>query len=68
MSIKNNYNTLLVMPPNPYTLITSKYNITDNYAAQGKQLSIPMKKFEKFCSQVKGTDRDSFNKNLILKV
>ena len=64
----NNYNTLLVMPPNPYTLITSKYNITDNYAAQGKQLSIPMKKFEKFCSQVKGTDRDSFNKNLILKV
>jgi|TARA_B100001079_G_C16397651_1_gene509817 4-hydroxy 2-oxovalerate aldolase len=63
----NNHNTLLVMPPNPYTLITSKYNITDNYAAQGKQLSVPMNKFEKFCSRVKGIDRDTFNKKLILK-
>ena len=61
------YNTLLTMPPNPYTLITSKYGITDNYAAQAQQLDIPMKKFDKFASNVRGIDRDSFNKKLILK-
>ena len=61
------YNTLLTMPPNPYTLITSKYGITDNYAAQAQQLDIPMAKFDKFASNVKGMDRDSFNNKLILK-
>ena len=54
------------MPPNPYTLITSKYGITDIYAAQGKQLNIPMDKFDKLCSDVKGINRDTFNKKLIL--
>jgi len=63
----NKYNTLLTMPPNPYTLITSKYGITDNYAAQAKELNIPMIKFNKFCSNVKGVDRDTFDKKLILK-
>ena len=63
----NKYNALLTMPPNPYTLITSKYGITDNYAAQGKQLNIPMDKFDKLCSDVKGINRDTFNKKLILK-
>ncbi len=61
------YNTFLTMPPNPYTLITSKYGITDNYAAQAQKLDIPMKKFDKFALNVKGIDRDSFNKKLILK-
>jgi hypothetical protein len=55
------------MPPNPYTLITSKYGITDNYAAQAKQLMMPMDKFDKFASNVKGLNRDSFNKKLLLK-
>ena len=63
----NKHNTLLTMPPNPYTLITSKYGITDNYAAKGKQLNIPMDKFDKLCSDVKGINRDTFNKKLILK-
>ncbi len=63
----NKHNSLLTMPPNSYTLITSKYGITDNYAAQGKQLNISMKVFDKLCSKIKGTDRDTFNKKLILK-
>jgi hypothetical protein len=63
----NKYNAILTMPPNPYTLITSKYGITDNYAAQAKQLMMPMDKFDKFASNVKGLNRDSFNKKLLLK-
>ena len=64
----NKYNILLNMPPNAYTLITSKYGITDNYAAQAKELKISMDKFDKFCSSVKGTNRDTYNKELILKI
>ena len=63
----NKYNAILTMPPNPYTLITSKYGITDNYAAQAKQLMLPMDKFDRFASNVKGIKRDSFNKKLLLK-
>tara|TARA_B100001123_G_C15114417_1_gene948768 strand:- start:108 stop:1049 length:942 start_codon:yes stop_codon:yes gene_type:complete len=63
----NKYNEVLTMPPNSYTLITSKYGVTDNYAAQGKKLNIPMDKFDKFCSKIKGISRDTFDKKLILK-
>ena len=63
----NNNNTLLTISPNPYTLITSKYSITDNYAAQAKQLKMSMDKFDKFASKVKGINRDSFNKKLLLR-
>ena len=63
----NKYNAILTMPPNPYTLITSKYGITDNYAAQAKQLMLPMDTFDRFASNVKGINRDSFDKKLLLR-
>jgi 4-hydroxy 2-oxovalerate aldolase len=44
------YDRLLTMPQNIYTLITSSYKISDNYASEGKRLNVPILKFINICS------------------
>ena len=55
------YNNLLTMPQNIYTLITSQYGISDNYATKAKKLNMKIKIFSKLCSKIKGKDKDNFD-------
>ena len=52
------YNDLLTMPQNIYTLITSQYAISDNYASQAKKINMPINLFSNLCKKVKGKDKD----------
>lgn len=63
--IKNN-NELLTMPQNIYTLITSKYAISDNYATEAKKRNMKIETFSLLCKKVKGKDKDNFNKKLFI--
>ena len=56
------YNDILTMPQNIYTLITSKYGISDNYATEAKRINMKLNEFSELCSKVKGKDKDNFNK------
>lgn len=56
------YNDLLTMPQNIFTLITSQYGISDNYATQAKKINMKIDEFSKLCRKVKGLDKDNFNK------
>ena len=60
-SLVKEYNELLTMPQNIYTLITAQYAISDNYALHAKKINLNVKSFSKICSQVKGKDKDNFN-------
>ena len=60
------YDTLLTLHYNPYCLITSKYSITDNYADQAMKYQLSVIEFDKFCSSLKGIDKNNIN-NLLLK-
>jgi 4-hydroxy 2-oxovalerate aldolase len=67
------YDKLLTMPQNIYTLITSSYKISDNYAFQGKKLHIPTLKFINICSKIKARYKDNytnkfFNKKISSKI
>ena len=42
------YNDLLTMPQNVYTLITSQYAISDNYASQAKKIKMDINNFQIF--------------------
>ena len=55
------YDKLLTLPYNPYCLITSKYSVTDNYADQALQYQINVIEFDKFCSNLKGIDKNNIN-------
>jgi hypothetical protein len=57
------YNDLLTMPQNIYTLISSQYSISDNYATQAKKVNMPINRFSDLCKTVKGKDKDNFNMN-----
>ena len=50
-------------------MVTGRYGITDHYAVQAMKwddgLGFTMNSFIKFCSTVKGLDRDNFNKKLL---
>ena len=56
-----NYNDLLTMPQNIYTLITSKFGISDNYATKAKKINMKINTFSKICKKIKGRDKDNFN-------
>lgn len=56
------YNDLLTMPQNIYTLITSQYAISDNYASEAKKIKMNINSFSDLCKKVKGKDKDNFNK------
>lgn len=60
-SLIKNYNDLLTMPQNIYTLITSQFGISDNYATKAKKLNIKIDYFSKICKKIKGKDKDNFN-------
>ena len=62
------YNDLLTMPQNIYTLITSKYGISDNYATKAKKINLDIKIFSKLCEKVKGKDKDNFNEKYFKKI
>ena len=66
-SLVRNFNDLLTMPQNVYTLITAKYGISDNYATKAKKTNMPIVKFNKLCSKVKGKDKDNFNNKFFKK-
>ena len=65
--IKNN-NELLTMPQNIYTLITSKYAISDNYATEAKKRNMKIEIFSLLCKKVKGKDKDNFNKKYFVNL
>ena len=48
------------MPQNIYTLITSQYAISDNYASEAK-IKMNIGAFSDLCKKVKGKDKDNFN-------
>ena len=58
------YESLFKKTVSPYYMVTGRYGITDHYATQARKLSVPMNKFVKFCSTVKGLDRDNFDGKL----
>tara|TARA_B100000579_G_C22848206_1_gene865712 strand:- start:3890 stop:4831 length:942 start_codon:yes stop_codon:yes gene_type:complete len=62
------YNNLLTMPQNIYTLITSQYGISDNYATKAKKINMTVTQFSKLCSKIKGKDKDNFNSKLFKKI
>jgi 4-hydroxy 2-oxovalerate aldolase len=55
------YNELLTMPQNIYTLITSQYGISDNYATKAKKINMKITKFNNLCGKIKGRDKDNYN-------
>ena len=65
--IKKN-NDLLTMPQNIYTLITSQFGISDNYATQAKKFNIKINYFSKICRKVRGKDKDNFNPKYFKKL
>ena len=64
--IKKN-NELLTMPQNVYTLITSKYAISDNYATEAKKRNMNIETFSMLCKKVSGKDKDNFSKKYFTK-
>ena len=62
------YDRLLTMPQNIYTLITSKYRLTDNYALDAKIKNIDIKKFSFLCKKIKGKYKDNFDQNYSNKI
>jgi 4-hydroxy 2-oxovalerate aldolase len=61
------YDKLLTMPQNIYTLITSSYKISDNYASEGKRLNVPILKFISICSRIKSKYKDNYSSNFLIK-
>jgi hypothetical protein len=61
------YDKLLTMPQNIYTLITSFYKISDNYASDGKTLNVPIIEFLNICSKIKSKYKDNYNNNFFNK-
>ena len=61
------YDNLLTMPQNIYTLITSFYKISDNYASEAKKLNISIIKFINICLKIKSKYKDNYNSNLLQK-
>ena len=55
------YNDLLTMPQNIFSLITSQYGISDNYATQAKKMNMKIDILSRLCRKVKGADKDDFN-------
>jgi hypothetical protein len=45
-------------------MVTGRFGITDHYATQARNLGTSMSVFTKFCSAVKGLDRDNFDGKL----
>ena len=39
------------MPQNIFTLITSQYGISDNYATQAKKINMKIDEFSKLCNR-----------------
>ena len=61
------YDKLLTMSQNIYTLITSSYKISDNYAAEGQRLKVPILKFINICSKIKSKYKDNYSSNFLIK-
>ena len=61
------YESLLTMPQNIYTLITSFYKISDNYASEAKKLNISIIKFINICLKIKSKYKDNYNSKFLQK-
>lgn len=59
------YEDELTMYQNPYTLITAKYSVSDNYATQAKKLNFDPILFDKKISKLKGLKKDNFDENYL---
>ena len=59
------YKDILKMNPTPYELITSRNNITDNYAKQGDELNMNMEEFKEKCKKAMGYGKFVFNPELL---
>ena len=60
-----NYEDELTMYQNPYTLITAKYSVSDNYATQAKKLKFDPLMFDRKISKLKGLNKDNFDQNYL---
>lgn len=60
------HNDLLTMPQNIYTLITSKFGLTDNYASEAMIRKMSINDFSKLCKKVSGKDKDNYNKKYLV--
>ena len=58
------YEKKLTMYQNPYTLITAKYALTDNYAKAASDIRMDPREFYAKCKKIKGKDKDTFNKKI----
>ena len=54
------------MPQNIYTLITSKFGLTDNYASEAMIRKMSINDFSKLCKKVSGKDKDNYNKKYLV--
>ena len=59
------YEDKLTMYQDPYTLISSKWKVSDNYAKQARENNISIKKFDLICSKISGVKKDSFDKTIL---
>ena len=65
LSLIIKYEDELTMYQNPYTLITAKYSVSDNYAAQAKKLKFDPILFDKKISKLKGLKKDNFDEQYL---
>ena len=56
---------LLTMQPSPYHLITAKHSVSDNYGEQALEMNLNIEQFDAFCATIQGTEKDSFNNDLM---
>lgn len=66
LNLITNYEDELTMYQNPYTLITAKYSVSDNYATQAKKLNFNPILFDKKISKIKGLKKDNFDLNYLI--
>ena len=65
LSLIIKYEDELTMYQNPYTLITAKYSVSDNYAKQAKKINFNPILFDRKISKLKGLKKDNFDKNYL---
>lgn len=59
------YEKNLTMYQDPYTLISSKNKISDNYAKQANKLRYNVKKFDNIASKINGSKKDSYDSKIL---
>jgi 4-hydroxy 2-oxovalerate aldolase len=67
LNLITKYEDQLTMYQNPYTLITARYSVSDNYATQAKKLNYNPILFDAKISKLKNLKKDNFDSNYLIK-